>query len=219
VKIIKVENQILKSFIPVVKGLAKTLGQHYEIVLHDISETKSSVIAIENGHITGREVGAPATDFLFEVINSKKSSEQNMILNYVSEIEDEIKMKSSTMLIRDENEKIIGALCINFDLTSVNIAKNFLEDISFIEENDSKEKFPENVDRFLEIMIEKAISIVNKPINVLAKEDKIRIVKYLHENNVFDIKGSVQIVANHLNVSKYSIYNYLEEIRIDSRMK
>ncbi|KXS41810.1 MAG: hypothetical protein AWU54_1524, partial [Candidatus Frackibacter sp. T328-2] len=149
----------------------------------------------------------------------KKSSEQNMILNYVSEIEDEIKMKSSTMLIRDENEKIIGALCINFDLTSVNIAKNFLEDISFIEENDSKEKFPENVDRFLEIMIEKAISIVNKPINVLAKEDKIRIVKYLHENNVFDIKGSVQIVANHLNVSKYSIYNYLEEIRIDSRMK
>ncbi|SKA05399.1 YheO-like PAS domain-containing protein [Selenihalanaerobacter shriftii] len=128
-------------------------------------------------------------------------------------------MKSSTMLIRDENEKIVGALCINFDLTSVNIAKNFLEDISFIEEKDSKEKFPENVDRFLEIMIEKAISIVNKPINILSKEDKVRIVRYLHKNNVFDIKGSVKIIANHLNISKYSIYNYLEEIRIDSRMQ
>lgn len=49
----------LKAFIPFVKGLAETFGSNCEVVLHDFSDLQHSIIAIENGHVTGRSLGSP----------------------------------------------------------------------------------------------------------------------------------------------------------------
>jgi predicted transcriptional regulator YheO len=206
-------SSVLKSLIPVVEGLGKTLGKHYEIVLHNVNNTESSVIAIENGHITGRKVGAPSTDLLLELINSEEVDKENMELNYTTTTKDGRKLKCSTILIRDEEEEIVGALCVNLDLTHVNMAKNFLDAISLIEKKESKEKFPENTSDFLQTMIENGLSRVDKQVPLLTKDDKLKIVQYLDKNNVFNIKGSVNTLANELKVSKYTIYNYLEEVR------
>jgi len=215
-EIIIKRNEILKTFIPVVEGLGEMLGKHYEIVLHDISNLQSSIIAIENGYITGREVGAPATDFLLEVINSEEAQTQDKIVNYTTQTKDGKQLKSSTILIRDEVEEVIGALCINLDLTAVEVAENFLQEISKVEENDSQEQFPENASNFLEMMIQRGLEKVDKPVSLLDKKDKLKIVEYLDKNNVFDIKGGIATLAEKLNVSKYTIYNYLEEINAQS---
>ncbi|WP_242945719.1 helix-turn-helix transcriptional regulator [Anaerobranca gottschalkii] len=205
---------ILKAVLPIVKGLGQTLTKHHEIVLHDISKAENSIIAIENGHVTGREVGSPATDYLMELVNSKNNTE-DMHVNYVTKTKDGRTLKSSTMLIRDENGKIIGALCINFDMTYADIAKKFLEEITLIEKEESKEKFPESTTEFLQTMIQNALSLVDKPVSLLTKEDKLQIVEYLNNNKIFTIKGSVDLLAKELNVSRYTIYNYLDEISIN----
>ncbi|MDW7740610.1 MAG: helix-turn-helix domain-containing protein [Bacillota bacterium] len=46
------------------------------------------------------------------------------------------------------------------------------------------------------------------------KEDKIKIVSLLDDRGVFLVKGAVEQVAKDLVVSKYTIYNYLEEARV-----
>ena len=209
------KDEILNSFKPVVKCLGKTLGRHYEVALHDVSRPEQSIIAIENGHVTDRKIGSPATDLLLNIINSEDARKQNMELNYVSTTKNGKRLKSSTTLIRDDENKVIGALCINIDLTHIEVAKNFLNEISVVEqEEEHKEKFPEDVNEFLETMIQNSLDLINKPVSLLTKEDKLEIVKYLNKNNIFDIKGGVTTVANELNVSKYTIYNYLDEIRV-----
>ncbi len=207
---------VLKSYIPVVKGLAKTFGKNFEIVLHDISKTESSIIAIENGHITNRTVGSPATDLLIKLVTKNKKMGQNMELNYITRTEDGKELKSSTFVIRDKNQNIIGAMCINIDLTNIQIAQNFLEEITRVEKKEEPlESFPQDAGNFLNLMINNSLEEVNKPVPQLSKDDRIKIVSYLDRNNIFNIKGAVEILAKKLNCSRYTIYNYLDEIRAE----
>lgn len=39
------------------EALSSVIGQHIEVVLHDVSQPTSSVVKIINGHISGRETG------------------------------------------------------------------------------------------------------------------------------------------------------------------
>jgi len=203
----------------VVKGLSRTLGKHYEIVLHDVSKTESSVIAIENGHITGRKVGSPVTDFLLELISMNEKNGKDMELNYITRTKDGKRLKSSTILIKDDRGQVIGCLCINLDLTAVEVSKKFLEEISKIETEDSSENFSENVEDFLKMIIQKSLATVDKPVSLLTREEKLKIVEYLKKNNVFNIKGAVDAVAKELNVSRYTIYNYIDEINASTGSK
>ncbi|MFW5787940.1 MAG: helix-turn-helix transcriptional regulator [Halanaerobiales bacterium] len=202
----------LKSFIPVVKGLGKTLGKHFEIVLHDMTR-EASIVAIENSHISDRKVGDKAPELLKNMLNSIKEDE-DMVLNYVIKTEEGRPLKSSTILIRDDDNQIIGAFCINIDLTNIKIAQKFLNELSDIEEEKSlRDKFPEDVEDFLEIVIQNSLEEVDKPVHLLTKEDKLKIVEYLDENNAFSIKDTINTLAQELNVSRYTIYNYLDEVR------
>lgn len=210
-----IENEhhsLLKTYIPLVKGISETFGESCEVVLHDVSSQEASIIAIENGHITNRDVGSPVTDFLLELCHTS-DSEQEIVTNYITRTKDGKTLKSSTILIRDENHKIIGALCINIDLTQAQMAQNFLQQILYIEKEETQENFPEDVTDFLSVMIANSINQVNKPVALFTKEDKVAVVQYLDRNNIFNIKGAVDKLALELNVSRYTIYNYLDEVR------
>lgn len=47
----------------------------------------------------------------------------------------------------------------------------------------------------------------------LTREDKVAIVAYLEAKGAFLIRYSVERVAELLGMTKYTIYNYLDEIR------
>ncbi len=210
----------LENLIPLIKGIGKSLGRNLEIVLHDISKTESSIIAIENGDVTGRQEGSPSTDFLLEYIALQKESPDkypDLKLNYLSKTRDGKNLKSSLILLRDSENKIVGAVCINVDLTDIEVSRIFLEDLSYIEKDEQEEKpeesFPNDVQEFLDLMVEKSLNLVNKPICNMNKDDKLLIMKYLYEHNIFNIKGAIEKLADQLNVSRYTIYNYLEEVK------
>ena len=206
------ETKELMFLIPVAKGLARTLGRDFEIVIHDVRK-ENTIIAIENGQISGRRVGDTAPKLLRDMLDSIKENEE-MILNYVTKTATGKPLKSSTILIRNELAEIIGAFCINIDLTKIRIAQNFLNDLSVFEEEKSlREKFPEDVQDFLEIVIRNSLEIVDKPVHLLSKGERLKIVKYLDDNNAFSIKETINTLARELNVSRYTIYNYLDEVR------
>ncbi len=206
---------ILEAIKPIVTGLARTFGQNFEIVLHDISRAESSVIAIENGHITNRKVGSPSTDLLMDMAHKNQNNGQDMELNYITNTDDGKQLKSSTFLIRDEKDKVIGALCINIDLTNIKIAQHFLDEITHTERDEALERFPQDAGNFLNLMINHSLEELNKPVPQLNKDDKLKIVSHLDQNNIFNIKGAVDILARKLGCSKYTIYNYLDEVRAD----
>ena len=62
------DRQLLLSYIPFIDSLGQFLGEYCEIVLHSFEDLHHSVIHIVNGHVTGREKGAPVTNIALETI-------------------------------------------------------------------------------------------------------------------------------------------------------
>lgn len=52
-------NDKVAAMMPLVDFLGAALGSATEVVLHDLTEPESSVVKIVNGHVSGRNVGAP----------------------------------------------------------------------------------------------------------------------------------------------------------------
>ncbi|MGH2217234.1 PAS domain-containing protein, partial [Enterococcus faecalis] len=72
----------LAFYIPLLDFLTIILGKDTEIVLQDFSNgLDNSVVYIQN-NLSGREIGAPATDFVLEVLKSKIYKEKDYLVNY-----------------------------------------------------------------------------------------------------------------------------------------
>ena len=54
--------ELREHYIKLVNFLGMVLGPTYEIALHDLSMGDETVIAIANGQITNRSLGAPLTN-------------------------------------------------------------------------------------------------------------------------------------------------------------
>ena len=52
----------MQALLPIVRGLAEMFGPDCEVVLHDVRRLPHSIVAIENGGVTGRTVGDVPTD-------------------------------------------------------------------------------------------------------------------------------------------------------------
>ncbi|MFP4374639.1 MAG: transcriptional regulator [Spirochaetaceae bacterium] len=233
----------LAALIPVVDALAATFGRDCEVVLHDVSDLTSSVIAIANGHVTNRRVGAPATDLLVSIMEhanathpdrdqsegeagtedaTKIVTTADARMNYHSHAEDGRLLKCTTIPVRDGGGEIIGALCINYDLTRVQVATSVLADLSHVESTEAtgtEEAFPRDASSFLQVMIDQALSRLSKPVALLTKKDNLEVIRELEENDIFSIKHAVETVARRLNVSRYTIYNYIDEVRSARRVE
>jgi predicted transcriptional regulator YheO len=221
-------NPILLNFIPVVKGIAKMLGPDCEILLHDTSNLESSVIAIENGHITERKIGSPMTDLGLYFLQSDLFKYTDFISNYQTENKDGKKLKSTTIFIRDNKRKIIGFLCINYALAYLFELRKKIDEFCVVNKDINKnvfnneekdEIFTDNLDDLLERVFIKAQKRVGKPVEKMQKDDKLEIVRYLQKKGNFLVKGNIDKIANKLNVSRYTIYNYLSEIKPEKNNK
>lgn len=206
----------LKTLIPLVDGIAETFGKNCEVVLHDFSNLKNSIIKIKNGHVTGRHEDSPMTELSLNKV--REGNVDSDIINYSGKSADGRHLKSSTMFIRDEDGEPIGCLCINIDLTDFVATKNLLNDFMKIDTDKAEVAEEENqnkVNIVLSDLVTDALDELGKPTAYLAKEDKVKIVETLDSQGAFLIKGAIDYVADFLSVSKYTIYNYLDEIKGD----
>src|SRR6056297_268965 len=202
---------LIEKFIPLVKGMSKTFGKNCEVVLHEFRDLKNSIVAIENGHVTGRDLNSPMTKISLEKVREGTVNED--IINYSEKNIDGRVLKSSTMFIKNDEGKFIGCLCINIDITDFIAARNVINDIMRIGEADTEKPSKNKVNIILSDIVKETINEIGRPIIYLSKDEKVLIVKKLDHQGAFLIKGAIDYVAEVLQVSKYTIYNYLDEIK------
>ena len=211
----------LEKNIPLAKTIAEMFGKKCEVLIHDFSNPQHSIIAIENGHVTGRKIGDPITDLALATWKKGGYGEKktDRIVNYKTKTKDGRMLKSSSVFIRDNQKKIIGCLCINYDLTEHSMFHKVMDDfctaIDLDEEKSEKgmEIFTDNVNEVLENIIQEAIEKIGIPISLMQKEDKLMVTKIADEKGAFLIKGAITQIAKEINVSRFTIYNYLQEIK------
>lgn len=209
---------ILQSLIPMVDGIAATFGKNCEVVLHDVKNPQSSIIAIANGHVSGRTVKGPMSEYGLKAL--KKSENSKHQINYLKKTSDGKILKASLLYIKDESQDIIGFLCINYDISELTIAQNILDNLTDINNsdstlNDQEEGFGNTINEVLSNIVNRALDATGKPVAYMSKEEKVNIVEVLDDRGVFLIKGAVDYIAKVLCVSRYTIYNYLDEIRVN----
>jgi len=216
----------LSPYIPLVDFIAGIVGPYCEVVLHDIANVEKSIIAIKNGHISGRKQGGPLTDLGLKLLKEKAYEKTHYLMNYSSKNKDGKPLRSSTYFIKDNSDKLIGMLCINIELDAPLQAKKFIE--SFIKGNynhdadtPSREKEPEefhpenlttSIDELMFIIIENTINNLALPPERLSPDEKQDVIKELNDKGVFLLKGAIAEVAEHLKVSENTVYRYLNKI-------
>ncbi|MFP4617550.1 MAG: PAS domain-containing protein, partial [Spirochaetaceae bacterium] len=88
------DRRILESAAAVAEGLSRQFGAFCEVLVHSLEDPESSIIAIYNGHITGRKVGGPMTDFALSLLD-KRETKENVFGPYYSSTSDGRRLKST----------------------------------------------------------------------------------------------------------------------------
>lgn len=220
----KLDLQNLKN---IAKGIVQTFGYNCEVVLVDPSNPEEAVVIIENNHISERKTGDPLNELETYFIKSDLFNSIDVVSNYKTESKSGKKLKTTTVFIRDEDNKIIGLLTINYDLSDLLDIKKKIDNFCVIHESIELNNFPEQSDRFfcntLEELLDKlfneAKSRIGKPISSMKKEDKMEIIRYLNSKQFFLVKGAIEDIAKKLGVTRYTVYNYLAEIKAQENYK
>ena len=208
-----IDRQIIESYKLALPGLAFYLGCAYELVLHSLEDLDHSVVAIFNGERTGRRVGSPVTDLALQMLGRiQQDNNQDYITYYNSNRQGE-PLKSTTIVIRGEGQRIIGLLCINLYLnTPLMSVIDSIGTISIPNQIPPIETLAdESVDLITSLLSHVRTDVFNdleiSPIN-RNKE----IVSQLHECGIFKLKNAVPVVAQHLGISKNTVYLHLRNL-------
>lgn len=191
--------QLLASLVPAVHGLAAMLGPGNEVLLHDLSRLPDSIAAIA-GDLTRRTVGGPMTDLLLGLIRRGTTHD---LINYRTNSPDGRPIRSSTLFLRDTDGVAIGCLCVNTALPEAVSSDTPQREESFLPDVDSLQRF----------LVDRAIAKVGVRTGEMKKHHKAAVVRELDEAGFFLIRDSVDHVAAQLDVTRYTIYNYLNEVR------
>ncbi|WP_100065619.1 helix-turn-helix transcriptional regulator [Miniphocaeibacter massiliensis] len=199
----------------IVKMISEQFGSKCEVILHDLTKDYNhTIISIENGHITNREVGGSGSNLGLQVLSGKKKDGDEF--SYITQTKDGKLLRSSTVFLRDEKDKVIGALCVNYDISDLMMAKNIIDDAMMfnnVKSKDEPEFFANNVGEIIDHLIQQCQNYIGKPGSLMTKEEKIRALKFFDDRGAFLITKSGDQIREYLGISKYTLYNYLDIAR------
>lgn len=197
--------------------LENQLGPTSEIVLHDYSMPyEHSIVDIRNGNVTGRKVGDCVSNFGLEVLSGTVTEGDRY--NYITYLPSRNIVRSSSMYFTNSENKVIGCLCINTDITDTIRFEDYLHKlnnytVASVNNYKESEIFPGNVQDLLEHLISESQAAVGKPIESMTKDDKMQFLKHLDEKGAFLISKSGEQVCTYLGISKFTMYKYLDIVR------
>ena len=197
-------------------GLAIQFGSSCEIAIHDLKtkDLERSIVYIENGHISNRQIGDGPSGIVLETLQSDPSTIHDK-LSYLTKTEDGRILKSSTFYIRDDDGSISYIFSLNYDITAFTAASTAIQSLIATKDSlpdltgDSPRRITHNVNELLDLLIEQAVAKVGKPVAMMNKDDKVAVVQYLDHAGAFLITKSGDKVSSYLGISKFTLYSYM----------
>ena len=225
--------EALSSWREVADLIAQAAGPAAEVVLHDLTDPVHSVVYVVNGAVTEREVGQGLRHLVVEMLEAEARGTDLLPLWWFWWKEKLI--RCTTRLIRNAEGTLIGALCVNEDVTeSLNAFKNLTRKLpglrnlaltlpepgAILFDDDEKSQSLKPTATGKETVRDMAFKIVAS----LARErglnranlDRTTRRNFVHElesRGVFLVKGSIEETASVLGVSKVTIYSDLDALR------
>lgn len=236
-------NPVISSYLPLVDFLGKLIGPHCEVVLHDLTRPERSVVAIANGYISGRAVGAPLTDFALRMIKEKAHAVADFLHEYEGALKNGKTVRSSTFFIKDGQTELVGMLCFNVDMSRLQrlredpgsaflpyfnrngmrgspdlppgAAASSIPDPSALSSAlpGESETFSESIEDLMNSSIAKVIAPYGLPADRLSPAEREEVVHSLYKRGFFQLRGAVEHVAAAFDLSEATIYRSLKSVQ------
>ena len=211
-KLTATDKLILESHKKSMEGLASYFGEAFEFVLHDITDYDHSIIRIINGSLSGRKEGGPITDLALSMLEHIQENDiSKPYISYMSKSKYGKPLRSTTIVITGEKQKVIGLLCINLYLDSplCSILQNFslVPQSSFVTEN-----FSSDSDELISKSLERARSEVKADNSVPQHLKNKEIITILYHQGIFKLKNAVLDISRELGISKNTVYLHIRSL-------
>lgn len=201
---------IFRRYIQIGEVLGQMFPNILEVVVHDFSNLDKSVIFIANGHISGRKVGSGASELgLRRLLETENTPD--LLVNCGNLSGRGNRLKSSSIAIRDGEGRMIGAFCLNFDISLFEHFQHFLTSIVSSEVGEEKEKKETSIEEEIRASIQEYLVQHGLAFSQLSYTDKQKIVAHLEQKISLKQRGVIMAIANALQLTRQSIYNYLNQ--------
>jgi len=208
----------LESLKRLADGIVAVFGDRCEVVIHDFSNMARSVVYIA-GKVTNCSVGAPVTDRPFRLLKEFGNKVPDKI-GYKNTADNGKFLKCSTVFLRDQKGKVEGCLCVNFDVTDFVFMSKVFSDFNSLNQSSDREELFTPKEHYIQSFAETVESVIDTMVAEsgkmpasMDKAERKELVGKLDRAGMFMIKGSVDYLAKVFGASRYTIYNYLKEVR------
>lgn len=193
-------------------GIAEIFGSSCETLIHDMMLPGFPVIAIYNGHVSGRQVGS-TTDIYGSHIASRQlanvTTAKKDFINTLVLTKDQRQIKSSTFnFIGDGYHYALG---INYDYTVLNNAVRALSGLTHAGETLENQLSQESAHQLNDIFQE-CIDLIGIAPQAMKKPERLRLIMLLDQRNAFHFQKAITYISEKLQVSRYTVYNYYHEL-------
>jgi class 3 adenylate cyclase len=112
-EVVSNNDRYLENYVRIVHHLGRSFpNTGIEVLLHNLVNPSRSLVAIENGEVTGRSVGSGATNLVLDLKTRRQRGEDKV--NYEINLGSR-QFKCTTIPIFRPDYGLVGALCINID--------------------------------------------------------------------------------------------------------
>lgn len=191
---------------PVAMAFNALLYPHAEIVLHDLAS--GNITAIWNS-FSGRKSGD-----LSMLDDDPESYATEAILGpYEKAGDNGQKLKSVTAILRDAQGNAGALLCINLDVSHLDMAQRMLAAFITPQHNRPDALFARDPREQISFAFHQWLQQQQLAVSALKKADKIALVAALEERGLFETRYAAEHLAALMGSSRATIYNYLNELR------
>lgn len=206
------------SYIHLVHFLGGCFDTQTEIILYSLDNIDSSIIAVHNGHISGKQIGDPLSGFAIAKLKDKGNDSPPYYLNQVSLTKEQLPLRSNSFFILDKSGNPRGMLTVNTDVSKFQKVADLLKELGKLPEYETTSNEHVDLEQLQSTpreIILKFVTEVTQTTNIdanrLTSKEKQEVVTLLNRENFFLMKGAVSQTASVLESSEATIYRYLSK--------
>lgn len=204
----KEDNPLLSQLDTIAKGLSETFAPFCEVVVHDLQHPEHSILSIHN-NLSGRAIGDSATELGLARIASPDFP--NIVANYANQFADGRPVKSTSIGIKDAQGNYVASLCLNVDMTLFRGMQSALARFTDVGTSAVKEHLEPGGSEAIRQRIDQFAARLATTPRALKAQDRKQLIQELRSEGLLEMKKSMDTIAQHLGVSRASVYLYAKQ--------
>ena len=200
--------ELWKQYEPMIQAIVELFHPFVEAAVHDLEQGK--IVAIYH-NISQRQVGEPSPVHELKV-NIKDFPDY--FTPYYKQNWDGRPLKCTSITMRNKNGDPVGLICLNIDTSyfheGFRILETFLK--TKAEAENPIEIFGSQCEEQATNVIQQYLEEKHLSLNHLNRDQKKELTQQLYRMGIFNFKNAAPFIAQKLNTSRASIYNYIKLI-------